>query len=68
MGEDSGEKTEEPTPHKLSELRKKGQISKSKDFTSAVIVTVAYLSLKIFAPGIYDRIEEITFVSLEFIL
>ncbi|MBH38148.1 flagellar biosynthesis protein FlhB [bacterium] len=67
MGEDSGEKTEEPTPHKLSELRKKGQISKSKDFTSAVIVTVAYLSLKIFAPGIYDRIEEITFVSLEFI-
>ncbi len=67
MGEDSGEKTEEPTPHKLSELRKKGQVSKSKDFTSAVIVTVAYLALKIFSPGIYDRISEIMFVSLDFI-
>tara|TARA_B100000427_G_scaffold327871_1_gene339619 strand:+ start:4594 stop:5667 length:1074 start_codon:yes stop_codon:yes gene_type:complete len=67
MGEDSGEKTEEPTPHKLSELRKKGQVSKSKDFTSAVIVTVAYLSLKIFAPRIYSHIEEVMYLSLEFI-
>ena len=34
MGEDSGDKSEEPTPHKLREARKKGQIAKSKEFTS----------------------------------
>ena len=28
MGEDSGDKTEEPTPHKIREARKKGQIAK----------------------------------------
>ncbi|NDB03771.1 MAG: hypothetical protein EBY38_08945, partial [Flavobacteriaceae bacterium] len=27
MGDDSSEKTEEPTPHKLREARKKGQIA-----------------------------------------
>ena len=67
MGDDSGEKTEEPTPHKLSELRKKGQVSKSKDFTSAVIITVAYLALQIFSPAIYKHISDIMFVSLDFI-
>jgi len=67
MGEDSGEKTEEATPHKLEELRKKGQVSKSKDFTSAVIVTVAYLALKIFAPGMYAHISRIMIISFEFV-
>lgn len=60
MGEESGEKTEQPTPHKLSELRKKGQIAKSKDFTSAILITVAYFSLKVFAPGILLRLKDIT--------
>ena len=40
MGNDSGEKTEQPTPHKLSELKKKGQVAKSKDFTSASLIVV----------------------------
>ena len=30
MGEDSGEKTEEPTPHKLEEARKKVRYQKVK--------------------------------------
>ena len=47
MGEDSGEKTDEPTPHKLREARKKGQISKSKEFTSAVLLFVSFYTLKI---------------------
>lgn len=42
MGEQSGDKTEEPTPHKLQEARKKGQIAKSKELTTAILVIVTY--------------------------
>ena len=42
MGEDSSEKTEEPTPHKLREARKKGQIAKSKEFTSAILLLISF--------------------------
>nr|WP_314623060.1 type III secretion system export apparatus subunit SctU [uncultured Noviherbaspirillum sp.] len=34
----SSEKTEEPTPHKLREARKNGQVAKSKDFTQTLLV------------------------------
>lgn len=33
---DSGDKTEEATPHKLHEAKKKGQVAKSKEVTSAL--------------------------------
>ena len=38
----SGEKTEEPTEHKLREARKKGQIAKSQDITSAAIFLLGF--------------------------
>jgi flagellar biosynthetic protein FlhB len=38
----SGDKTEEPTEHKLREARKKGQISKSQDVTSAAIFLIGF--------------------------
>ena len=41
MGDDSGEKTEEPTPTKIREARKKGQIAKSKDMTSAILLVIS---------------------------
>jgi type III secretion protein U len=34
----SGEKTEQPTEHKLREAREEGQVAKSKDFTQALLV------------------------------
>ena len=46
MGEDSGDKTEEPTPHKLRESREKGQIAKSKDITSVTMIFVSFFTLK----------------------
>tara|TARA_A100001015_G_scaffold309446_1_gene408935 strand:+ start:4494 stop:5564 length:1071 start_codon:yes stop_codon:yes gene_type:complete len=60
MGEDSGEKTEEPTPHKLSEARKKGQIAKSKELTAAVLMIVSFYSLKIFAIHIWENLSMLT--------
>ncbi len=37
-----GEKSEEATPHKLEEAKKKGQMAKSKDLPSAVLMIVGF--------------------------
>lgn len=55
MGEDSGDKTEEPTPHKLREARNKGQIAKSKEFTSAILLLASFYTLKGFAFKMWDQ-------------
>lgn len=39
------EKTEEPTPKKLEEAKKKGQIARSKDFNTMVIIAMAATAL-----------------------
>jgi type III secretion protein U len=47
---DGGDKTELPTPKKLQDARKKGDVAKSKD-VSAGLLTLAWLLLIIFASG-----------------
>ena len=42
MAESGGEKSEEPTPHRLREAREKGQIAKSKEITVAVVLLLSY--------------------------
>jgi len=42
--DDSGDKTEKPTPKKLQDARKKGDVAKSKDVTSTVVL-IAWLGL-----------------------
>jgi flagellar biosynthesis protein FlhB len=46
MGEDSGDKSEEPTPHRLREAREKGQVAKSKEITTALLLISTYMLLK----------------------
>jgi flagellar biosynthetic protein FlhB len=58
LGEQSGDKTEEPTPHKLREARKKGQVAKSHELTTAAVFVVSYLVLKNTAEGIWNTIVE----------
>ncbi len=60
MGEDSGEKTEEPTPHKLSEARKKGQIAKSKELTASILMIISFYSLKIYAVNIWGNLSQLS--------
>jgi type III secretion protein U len=49
------EKTEQPTSHKLRDLRKKGSVAHSNDFTKAVLL-VAFVIYLIFAgPGLMQR-------------
>jgi type III secretion protein U len=50
QNDDSGDKTEQPTPKKLQDARKKGQVAKSRDVTSTVTLFAA-LVLALLAVG-----------------
>ncbi len=41
MSEDKSRKTEKPTPHKLREARKKGQVPRSREIVSTIMLLVA---------------------------
>lgn len=42
---EGGEKTEQPTGHKLDKARNKGQVPKSQEVTSVVVLLVAFSAL-----------------------
>lgn len=50
MAEDLGERTEDPTPRRLSEARAKGQVAKSADLSSAILLTGVVVLLLAFLP------------------
>jgi flagellar biosynthetic protein FlhB len=56
MSEDSGEKSEEPTGHKLSQARQKGQVPKSMEISAAVVLLVAGSAIMILGPYGWDRL------------
>lgn len=58
----SSEKTEQPTPKKLRDARKKGQVAKSQDITSALLMICAFVTIAIMYLGSVKRLGEmITF-------
>ncbi|MBU2112738.1 MAG: EscU/YscU/HrcU family type III secretion system export apparatus switch protein, partial [Gammaproteobacteria bacterium] len=48
MADDSAEKTEQPTPKKLEDAAKKGQIARSKDLGTAFVLIGSAVALLIF--------------------
>ncbi len=50
------EKTEEATPKRKEEARRKGQVAKSNEINTAFIILSAFLALKILGPYMYDLI------------
>lgn len=50
------EKTEDPTPKKLQDARKKGQVPKSPDLISVFILLIAYFIFKVFGNHFYSSI------------
>lgn len=50
----SSERTEEATPKKLREAQKRGQVAKSRELTTAVLLLGAALALKALGPGWID--------------
>ena len=53
---DGGEKTEPATPRKLEKAREEGQVAKSQDINTAVLLLILFGGLRIFGGFMYDRI------------
>ncbi|MCI5046696.1 MAG: EscU/YscU/HrcU family type III secretion system export apparatus switch protein [Aquisalinus sp.] len=65
--QDTGDKTELPTPKKLKDLRKKGQVAKSKDVTS-VIGLIAWVAIALLSMNfIYGQLAQIFGSSFAFV-
>jgi flagellar biosynthetic protein FlhB len=51
------EKTEEATPKRKEDARKKGQVAKSTEISTAFIILAAFLALKMLGPYIYEQLS-----------
>ncbi|MEE2025080.1 MULTISPECIES: flagellar biosynthesis protein FlhB [Alkalimonas] len=51
-----GEKTEQPTPKKIEDARKKGQIARSKDLGTAFVLISSATALLLFGPMLARRV------------
>jgi len=56
---DDGDKTEEPTAKRKQDARKKGQVFKSTELNSAVVLLCAFVALKVFGVGLYEKMVEL---------
>jgi flagellar biosynthetic protein FlhB len=65
--DETGEKTEQPTPRRRQEAREEGQVSRSTDLTAALSLLGALVLLNLFGSSMLDRmlmlIREMTDVS-----
>lgn len=52
----AGEKTEEATPKRKEEARKKGQVAKSMEINSVFVIVSAFLTLKVIGSYIFDQL------------
>ena len=59
MAADDAEKTEQPTSKRLEEARKKGQVPRSTDLTTAAVVLIAGAGLNFFGRGLGSGLHEI---------
>jgi len=59
------DKTEKPTPKKLEDARKKGQVAKSTDLTQAALFLTAASVLSFTGPGLVDQLKAFMIESLD---
>jgi flagellar biosynthetic protein FlhB len=64
MADDYQDKTEQPTPKRRAEARKKGSAAKSRDLSAAVVLMVGLASLFIWGPSLNRKIMEMLQVWL----
>ena len=62
---DSGDKTEKPTPKKLQDARKKGDIAKSKDITSTAGMLVILMLAAVALPLLGEQMAALVRASVE---
>lgn len=52
-------RTEKATPKRRSDARKKGQVAKSMEINSALIMLAIFIALKMFGQGIFESLSDI---------
>jgi len=57
MAEEFGEKTEAPTPRRRTEAREQGNIPRSQDLTSALLLLASLLLLSAFGPRVVETLH-----------
>ncbi|MDA8210940.1 MAG: flagellar biosynthesis protein FlhB [Clostridia bacterium] len=60
----AGEKTEEATPRRRQQARSKGQVAKSQEFNSALVLLTGFAALSWFFPFMYSQIVAYTRLML----
>ena len=65
MPDDMGDRTEEATPRRVQEAREKGQVARSADLSTALILLGGLLVIKFTGGGITDALYRIMTLSLE---
>lgn len=55
---EGGDKTEDPTPHRLREAREKGQVAKSREITTAVLLLLTYFSFRSLGGIMWNNLVE----------
>jgi flagellar biosynthetic protein FlhB len=64
-GGGGGDKTEAPTPKRIEEARKKGQIAKSQDLSGAVVMLAGLITLGSAGPGIVEHMRDVMTTTLQ---
>ncbi len=57
MAEGSDEKTEAPTPKRRSEAREKGNVARSTEINSVLVLLTGLMMLRIFSPWMFNQIK-----------
>jgi flagellar biosynthetic protein FlhB len=57
---DTGDKTEQATPKRRSEARKKGQVVKSQEIVSSIVLLVSFIAMKTLGSSLYEKISGLT--------
>ena len=57
MAEDTGDKTEAPTPRRRQEAREQGQVARSPDLTAAVLLLTFLLLMNSFGPSLIHSLQ-----------
>lgn len=55
-----GDKTEEPTPHRLREAREKGQVAKSREVTTAFLLLLSYFLFRYLGEYMWNHLVTMT--------
>lgn len=63
--DDSGDRTEKPTPKRLRDARKDGDVHKSKELTSTALVLLWVLMIMLAMPMIHGRLAALFDLSIE---